>query len=171
MSDGLPAPAGCHRARPAAGAGVNARLWELFGERGRGVLVTLRRDGRPQLSNLDYLAEPGLIRCSTTGDRAKVRNLRRDPRASFHVTTADGGAYAVAEGVVTLTPPAAATDDATSRSWSRSTGGSAASTPTGPTTGRRWSPTAAGAPARRRAGVRLAAVTGPGRSRRPVPGG
>lgn len=88
-------------------------LWELFGERGRGVLVTLRRDGRPQLSNLDYLAEPGLIRCSTTGDRAKARNLRRDPRASFHVSTPDGGAYAVAEGVVTLTDPAAATTDET----------------------------------------------------------
>ena len=71
---------------------MSARLWELFGERGRGVLVTLRRDGRPQLSNLDYLAEPGLIRCSTTDGRAKVRNLRRDPRASFHVTTTDGGA-------------------------------------------------------------------------------
>ncbi|MER7457164.1 PPOX class F420-dependent oxidoreductase [Micromonospora sp. NPDC126480] len=93
--------------------GVNRRLWELFGRRGRGVLVTLRRDGRPQLSNVDYLADAGLIRCSTTSDRVKVRNLRRDPRASFHVTTADGGAYAVAEGTVTLTPPAAAIGDAT----------------------------------------------------------
>ncbi|SCL18761.1 PPOX class probable F420-dependent enzyme [Micromonospora rhizosphaerae] len=92
---------------------MSTRLWELFGERGRGVLVTLRRDGRPQLSNVDYLAEPRLIRCSTTSDRAKVRNLRRDPRASFHVSTPDGGAYAVAEGTVTLTPPAAAVDDAT----------------------------------------------------------
>ncbi|WP_430499919.1 PPOX class F420-dependent oxidoreductase [Micromonospora trifolii] len=96
-----------------ADAGVSDRLWELFGQRGRGVLVTLRRDGRPQLSNLDYLAEPGLIRCSTTGNRAKVRNLRRDPRASFHVTTPDGGAYAVAEGTVTLTEPAVATTDET----------------------------------------------------------
>ena len=92
---------------------MSISLWELFGERGRGVLVTLRRDGRPQLSNVDYLAEPGLIRCSTTADRAKVRNLRRDPRASFHVNTRDGGAYAVAEGTVTLTPPAAAPDDGT----------------------------------------------------------
>ncbi|SCG75370.1 PPOX class probable F420-dependent enzyme [Micromonospora echinaurantiaca] len=92
---------------------MTARLWELFGERGRGVLVTLRRDGRPQLSNVDYLAEPGLIRCSTTAGRAKVRNLLRDPRVSFHVTTADGGAYAVAEGTAVLTPPAAAPDDAT----------------------------------------------------------
>ncbi|MCG5465197.1 PPOX class F420-dependent oxidoreductase [Micromonospora sp. MED01] len=89
------------------------RLWELFGQRGRGVLVTVRRDGRPQLSNLDYLAEPELLRCSTTGDRAKVRNLRRDPRASFHVTTPDGGAYAVAEGTVTLSEPAMATTDET----------------------------------------------------------
>ncbi|MEU4551009.1 PPOX class F420-dependent oxidoreductase [Micromonospora violae] len=89
------------------------RLWELFGERGRGVLVTMRRDGRPQLSNLDYLAEPELIRCSTVSSRAKARNLSRDPRASFHVTTPDGGAYAVAEGVATLTPPAAAEDDDT----------------------------------------------------------
>ncbi|MFG2099178.1 PPOX class F420-dependent oxidoreductase [Micromonospora echinaurantiaca] len=92
---------------------MTARLWELFGERGRGVLVTLRQDGRPQLSNVDYLAEPGLIRCSTTAGRAKVRNLLRDPRVSFHVTTADGGAYAVAEGTAVLTPPAAAPDDAT----------------------------------------------------------
>ncbi|MEU4640141.1 PPOX class F420-dependent oxidoreductase [Micromonospora sp. NPDC023814] len=92
---------------------MTARLWELFGERGRGVLVTLRRDGRPQLSNVDYLAEPGLIRCSTTAGRAKVRNLRRDPRVSLHVTTADGGAYAVAEGTAALTPLAAAPDDAT----------------------------------------------------------
>ncbi|MFG1650436.1 PPOX class F420-dependent oxidoreductase [Micromonospora sp. NPDC049275] len=99
--------------RRLAGAAVSDRLWELFGKRGRGVLVTLRRDGRPQLSNLDYLAEPGLIRCSTTGDRAKVRNLRRDPRASFHVTTPDGGAYAVVEGTVTLTDPAVATTDDT----------------------------------------------------------
>ncbi|MEU7751024.1 PPOX class F420-dependent oxidoreductase [Micromonospora sp. NPDC049101] len=98
--------------RPAR-ADVDDRLWELFGQRGRGVLVTLRRDGRPQLSNLDYLAEPGLIRCSTTAGRAKVRNLRRDPRASFHVTTPDGGAYAVAEGTVTLTEPAAASTDET----------------------------------------------------------
>ncbi|MDO3701273.1 PPOX class F420-dependent oxidoreductase [Micromonospora sp. C28SCA-DRY-2] len=92
---------------------MSARLWELFGRRGRGVLVTLRRDGRPQLSNVDYLAEPGLIRSSTTAGRAKVRNLLRDPRASFHVTTPDGGAYAVAEGTVTFSPPAAAEDDAT----------------------------------------------------------
>jgi PPOX class probable F420-dependent enzyme len=93
---------------------VSAELWALVGRTGRGVLVTIKRDGRPQLSNVDYLADPDahLIRLSTTSDRAKVHNLRRDPRASFYVTTGDGSAYAVAEGVAELSSPAADRDDA-----------------------------------------------------------
>ncbi len=79
-------------------------LWQLFGRGPRGVLVTLKRDGRPQLSNVGYLYDPptrtALI--SVTAGRAKTRNLRRDPRASLHVTTPDLGAYAVGEGRVEL---------------------------------------------------------------------
>ena len=47
-------------------------MWELIGSRGRGVVVTLKRDGRPQMSNVDYLADAGArtIRFSTTADRA-----------------------------------------------------------------------------------------------------
>jgi PPOX class probable F420-dependent enzyme len=72
------------------------------------VLVTLKRDGRPQLSNVAhvYYPEERLIRVSLTDDRAKTRNLRRDPRASYHVTTADRWAYAVAEGTAELSPVA-----------------------------------------------------------------
>ncbi|MGA8116621.1 MAG: PPOX class F420-dependent oxidoreductase [Actinocatenispora sp.] len=90
-------------------------LWDLFGTRGRGVLVTLKRDGRPQLSTVDYCAAPatGTIRLSTTVNRAKVYNLRRDPRASCYVSTPDGSAYAVAEGHAELTPPATEEHDAT----------------------------------------------------------
>ena len=54
------------------------QLWSLIGSTGRGVLVTLKRDGRPQLSNVDYAAAGGRIRISTTADRAKVANLRLD---------------------------------------------------------------------------------------------
>ena len=44
-----------------------------------GVLVTLKSDGRPQLSNIIYhLGEDGIIRVSITDARAKTRNLRRD---------------------------------------------------------------------------------------------
>jgi PPOX class probable F420-dependent enzyme len=78
----------------------------------RGVLVTLRRDGRPQLSNILY--HPGAensIRISITDDRAKTKNLRRDPRASLHVTRDDFYAYVVLEGEVALSSVAAAVDD------------------------------------------------------------
>ncbi|MEV6840559.1 PPOX class F420-dependent oxidoreductase [Streptomyces sp. NPDC051133] len=73
-----------------------------------GVLVTLKRDGRPQLSNVSHAYDPDerIIRISVTDDRAKTRNLRRDPRASYHVTSADRWAYTVAEGTAELTPVA-----------------------------------------------------------------
>ncbi|BBC92459.1 PPOX class F420-dependent oxidoreductase [Streptomyces griseofuscus] len=73
-----------------------------------GVLVTLRRDGRPQLSNVSHAYDPDerIIRISVTDDRAKTRNLRRDPRASYHVTSDDRWAYTVAEGMAELSPVA-----------------------------------------------------------------
>ncbi|MEO3929569.1 PPOX class F420-dependent oxidoreductase [Micromonosporaceae bacterium B7E4] len=80
-----------------------------------GVLATIKRDGRPQLSNVNYTFDPErrLIRVSITDDRAKTANLRRDPRASFQVSTPDGWAYAVAEGTAELTPVAAEPTDPT----------------------------------------------------------
>ncbi|MGW5369888.1 PPOX class F420-dependent oxidoreductase [Streptomyces sp. NPDC004009] len=83
-------------------------LLKLLGESNGGVLVTLKKDGRPQLSNVTHFYSPDerIIRVSLTDDRAKTRNLRRDPRASYHVTTADRWAYAVAEGTADLSPVA-----------------------------------------------------------------
>ncbi|MGA4961266.1 PPOX class F420-dependent oxidoreductase [Streptomyces pseudogriseolus] len=80
-------------------------LLALLTEGHGGVLVTLKRDGRPQLSNVThaYYPEERVIRVSLTDDRAKTRNLRRDPRASYHVTTQDRWAYTVAEGTAELT--------------------------------------------------------------------
>lgn len=79
----------------------------------RSVLVTVRRDGRPQLSNvLHAVFDDGTIRVSTTADRAKARNLAREPWAALHVTSEDFRAYAVIEADVRLTPVAADPDDA-----------------------------------------------------------
>jgi uncharacterized protein len=80
-----------------------------------GVLATIKRDGRPQLSNVSYHFDPRelVIRVSITEPRAKTRNLRRDPRASLLVDADDGWSYAVAEGTAELTPPAAVADDDT----------------------------------------------------------
>ncbi|MFI5684203.1 TIGR03618 family F420-dependent PPOX class oxidoreductase [Streptomyces sp. NPDC051636] len=83
-------------------------LLKLLSDGDSGVLVTLKRDGRPQLSNVNhaYYPDERIIRVSLTDDRAKTRNLRRDPRASYHVTTADRWAYTVAEGTADLSPVA-----------------------------------------------------------------
>ena len=73
---------------------------ELIGAQRRGVLVTLRKDGWPQLSNVNYAwyPEEQTIRISTTDDRAKTANMRRDPRVSFHVTSGDFWSYVVVDG-------------------------------------------------------------------------
>ncbi len=95
-------------------------LVDLIATRHAGVLTTLKSDGRPQLSNVTYAfyPEPGdpavdLIRVSITADRAKYKNLLRDPRASLHVTTDDFWAYAVAEAQADLSPVATDPADAT----------------------------------------------------------
>lgn len=91
-----------------------AALHQLVASKQRGVLVTLKRDGRPQLSNISYhLGDDDVVRISVTADRAKTANLRRDPRASLHVTRDDFYAYAVVEGTARLLAPAAEPGDAT----------------------------------------------------------
>ncbi|MEV0723970.1 PPOX class F420-dependent oxidoreductase [Micromonospora purpureochromogenes] len=94
---------------------ARAALTELIAGRRVGVLATIKRDGRPQLSNVLYAfdRERALIRVSVTDGRAKTANLRRDPRASFHVSSDDGWAYAVAEARAELTPVAGGPDDPT----------------------------------------------------------
>ena len=87
---------------------------EYIRPRHRGVLVTLKADGRPQLSNIAYaLGDDDIIGISVTADRAKTVNAARDPRVSLHVTADDFWSYVVIEGSAELTPPAAAADDAT----------------------------------------------------------
>lgn len=72
-------------------------------ENRRAVLATLQRDGRPQLSHILYAVDDdGMVRLSSTSDRAKVRNLRRDPRASLAVIGANFFQYVVAEGTARI---------------------------------------------------------------------
>lgn len=80
----------------------------------QGVLVTERRDGRPQLSNVMYhVDDQGVVRVSITSSRAKYHNLVRDPWAAIHVSQSDFYAYAVLEGDAEVSDPAADVDDAT----------------------------------------------------------
>jgi PPOX class probable F420-dependent enzyme len=87
--------------------------FEFVGDHSHAVLVTMKKDGRPQLSNIFYVPGriPSTVRISVTEGRAKTKNLRRDPRSSLHVTREDCFAYVVLEGDVALSPVAAQVDD------------------------------------------------------------
>jgi PPOX class probable F420-dependent enzyme len=87
------------------------QLWNAVLATNLGTLATIKRDGRPQLSDINYCAAPGLIRISTRTALAKAANLRRDPRASLKVTAPQGSA--VVEATAELSPPSAALDDPT----------------------------------------------------------
>jgi PPOX class probable F420-dependent enzyme len=82
--------------------------------RHQGALSTIRRDGRPQISNITYAVDDDdTIRISVTATRAKTKNLARDPRASLYVCRDDFWAYAVIDGTASLTPVATDAHDAT----------------------------------------------------------
>jgi PPOX class probable F420-dependent enzyme len=87
------------------------QLWNAVLATNLGTLATIKRDGRPQLSDINYTAAPGVIRFSTRTSLAKVANLRRDPRASLKVTAPAG--YAVVEARAELSPPSKELDDPT----------------------------------------------------------
>ena len=86
---------------------MTRNLLDRIGSHGLGALVTLKRDGRPQLSNVTYVYDGERIRVSLTDGRAKTKNLRRDPRASLYVDGPGGRSYVVLEGKAELSPVAA----------------------------------------------------------------
>jgi PPOX class probable F420-dependent enzyme len=82
-------------------------------EHRNGVLTTIKRDGRPQSSNIIYaVQDDGTIGISVTASRAKTRNAARDPRVSLHVSRDDFYAYVVLEGDAELSPVSTEPGDA-----------------------------------------------------------
>ena len=90
-------------------------LWRIVLDGRQGVLATVARDGRAQLSNVLYVPDAAarVLRISTTEQRVKARNLVRDPRAALHVSGSDFWHYAVAEGTAELSAVARAAGDET----------------------------------------------------------
>jgi PPOX class probable F420-dependent enzyme len=87
-------------------------LWSVIAAGNLGTVATIKKDGRPQLSDVSYHTTGRLVRFSTRTTLAKVHNLRRDARVSMKVTAPDGYGYAVVEGTAELSPVAWALDDA-----------------------------------------------------------
>lgn len=86
---------------------------EFISNNKSGVLVTTKRDGRPQTSNIVFVVDDGQVLISVTDSRAKTRNLRRDPRATLHVSSDDFWSYVSIEADVELMPVATDPHDAT----------------------------------------------------------
>lgn len=105
-----------------------------------GILATLKSSGLPQLSPVTavYDRDADIIYVSMTDDRAKTKNLRRDPRAAIEFIPAPTAyTWATAEGAVELIGPG--TDPTVRKPTPSSTTterGAGEDTPTGPSTGR-----------------------------------
>jgi PPOX class probable F420-dependent enzyme len=93
---------------PAPRALTDQELSELLRQRQFGVLASVRSTGHPHLSTVlyDWNAEERVLRVSSTADRLKVRQLRRDPHTSLHVSGPDIWSFAVAEGEAEIVDPA-----------------------------------------------------------------
>ncbi|MEZ5247255.1 MAG: PPOX class F420-dependent oxidoreductase [Acidimicrobiales bacterium] len=91
---------------------ISAALDRLAGHK-NAVLITLRRDGRAQSSDIVYVVDGEAIKISATDDRAKTRNLRRDNRAVLHFTDPASWSYLSIDAIAEVSPVAAASDDAT----------------------------------------------------------
>jgi PPOX class probable F420-dependent enzyme len=92
----------------------DAAARQFLAARHQGVLITVRGDGSPQSSNIAYhLGDDGIARISVTADRAKTKNLARDPRAVLHVVGESFYQYVSASGTVDLTPVSTEPGDAT----------------------------------------------------------
>ncbi len=77
---------------------LSDRVMEFVRQTHRGVLTTFRRDGGAQMSIVSCGPYRNGVAFTTTADRAKLLNLRRDPRCSLLVSQEDWWGYVVLEG-------------------------------------------------------------------------
>ena len=77
---------------------LDQKVRDFVTENHRSVLSTFRRDGATQMSIVSCGPYREGVAFSTTEDRAKLRNLERDPRCSLLVSKDDWWGYVVLEG-------------------------------------------------------------------------
>ncbi|MFI5998613.1 TIGR03618 family F420-dependent PPOX class oxidoreductase [Streptomyces sp. NPDC051362] len=92
-------------------------LSRLLSSQRFGTLATNKSNGHPHLTTMVYSwdAVERIVRFSTTADRVKVKQLRRDPRAALHVPGGDVWSFAVAEGEAEVSEITTAPGDAIGR--------------------------------------------------------
>ena len=75
-----------------------ANVEDFINANRQAVLTTFRASGAAQMSVVTVGSYGGGAGFTTTEDRAKLRNLVRDPRCSLLVATSDWRSYVVLEG-------------------------------------------------------------------------
>jgi PPOX class probable F420-dependent enzyme len=74
------------------------QVQQFVSETHRGVLTTFRRNGAAQMSIISCGPYRNGVAFTTTADRAKLANLKRNPRCSLLVSQEDWWGYVVLEG-------------------------------------------------------------------------
>ena len=77
---------------------LDDKLKGFVAENRRGVLTTFRRDGAAQMSIITCGPYRDGVAFTTTEERAKLHNLRRNPQCSLLVAREDWAAYLVLQG-------------------------------------------------------------------------
>lgn len=94
-----------------------SEAFDWVGDHHHAVLITLRRDGRAQSSDVSYAVmgegRDRRVVISVTDGRAKTANMRRDNRVVVHVSNPSTWSYVSMDGTVELTPVASSPDDET----------------------------------------------------------
>ncbi len=84
---------------------LSENLRDFVAETRRGVLTTFRKSGSAQMSIVTCGPYREGVAFTTTARRAKLLNLRRDPRCSLMVSQEDWRGYVVLEGRAELLSP------------------------------------------------------------------
>ena len=71
---------------------------QILREERLAILATFRRDGSPQLTPINYVYQDGRFLISTTRDRAKYHNVRRNPHVSLCILRPEGRPYVTVFG-------------------------------------------------------------------------
>jgi PPOX class probable F420-dependent enzyme len=71
---------------------------QLITEHNLALLATLRKDGSPQITPVNYVYRDGRFLISTTRDRAKYHNVRRNAAVSLCVIRPEGRPYVTVFG-------------------------------------------------------------------------
>ncbi len=81
---------------------LSTAIRDFASENPRGVMTTFRKNGAAQISVVLCVPFEDGVAFTTPADRAKLRNLRRNPRCSLLVSQEDWWGYVVLEGTARI---------------------------------------------------------------------